>query len=165
VAGSLGAPPAGGEAIRDAMLAVGGRLDRAQGGPASAELGFARRSLYVQTARWDRGSFALLFDAANPDASTDRRSVSTVAPQALFLLNHEFTLAQARALAERLAREVPTDETARAQRAYQLLFSRPPTAAELRVCREFLSRGGSTEAAWVDLAHVLLCSNEFVYLD
>jgi cytochrome c553 len=153
------------EAIRDAMLAVSGRLDATAGGPASADLAIPRRSLYVQTARWDRGSFALLFDAANPDASTDHRSVSTVAPQALFLLNHEFTLAQARALAERLARDVPEDETARIQRAHQLLFSRPATAAELRLCQELLTRAGSHEGAWVDLAHVLLCSNEFVYLD
>jgi hypothetical protein len=61
------------------------------------------RAPLVQTARWDRGTFAILFDAANPDASEEKRNVSTVAPQALFLLNHDFVHIQARQLAERLA--------------------------------------------------------------
>jgi hypothetical protein len=155
------------EAIRDAMLVAAGRLDSALGGPASADLNITRRSLYVQTARWDRGSFAMLFDAANPDAPEEKRHVSTVAPQALFLLNHDFVLSQARHLAERLARDAPGDETARIQRAYQLLFARPASAEEIRIGREFLAHTDKSgaDAAWLDLAHVLLCSNEFVYLD
>ena len=97
------------EAIRDAMLFTNGRLDPTPRGPASDDLSIARRSLYVQTARGDRGSFAMLFDAANPDASDQKRNVSTVAPQALFLLHDSFTLAQAKHLAERLIRDVPGD--------------------------------------------------------
>ncbi|MBY0460477.1 MAG: PSD1 and planctomycete cytochrome C domain-containing protein, partial [Gemmataceae bacterium] len=80
------------EAIRDAMLAVTGRLDLKPLGPATHDLGVPNRSLYVQTARWDRSNFATLFDAANPDAAVEKRDVSTVAPQALFLLNHEFVV-------------------------------------------------------------------------
>src|SRR5262249_13310620 len=100
------------EAIRDAMIFVSGRLDLAQGGPAGADLGALRRSLYIQTARWDRSNFATLFDAANPDASVEKRTVSTVAPQALLLLNNEFVLTQAQELAKRLIRDGPTDESA-----------------------------------------------------
>ena len=84
------------EEVRDAMLCVSGRLDRTPGGPAADDIDTPRRSLYVQTARWDRSSFAMLFDAANPDASTEKRTVSTVAPQALLFLNHPFVFAQAR---------------------------------------------------------------------
>jgi cytochrome c553 len=155
------------EAIRDAMVFVTGRLDRAIGGPAADDLATARRSLYVQTARWDRSNFATLFDAANPDSSTEKRVVSTVAPQALLLLNHQFVLARAQRLAERLSREVPSDESGRIGRAYLLLFSRPVRAEELDICRTFLARAGGKDAAtaWTDLAHVLLCSNEFVHLD
>ncbi len=155
------------EAIRDAMIFVTGQLDRATGGPAADDLRGSRRSLYVQTARWDRGSFAMLFDAANPDASTEKRTVSTVAPQALLLLNHDFVLAQAEHLADRLAREASGDDTRRIERAYSLLFSRPARAAEIEICRQLLARAGrnGARAAWADLAHVLLCSNEFVYLD
>ena len=159
------------EAVRDAILSVSGQLDTALGGPAQADVAITRRSLYVQTARWDRSNFATLFDAANPDSSVEARTVSTVAPQALFLLNSGFLLDQAKHLADRLVHDVPTDspkaETARIQRAYRLLFCRLPSDEELDLTREVISHGNSsgTNAGWVDLAHVLLCSNEFVYPD
>jgi mono/diheme cytochrome c family protein len=152
------------ESIRDALLFVSGQLDPVPGGPAGDDLTIARRTLYVQTARWDRGGYAMLFDAANPDASAEKRVVSTVAPQALLLLNNEYVQTQARHLAERLAKDVPHDDTARIQRAYQLLFGRPPSNEELDISRQVVGTPG-TSAGWVDLAHVLLCTNEFVYLD
>ncbi len=159
------------EAIRDAMLFAADRLDPAPGGPASGNLAIPRRSLYVQTARWDRSSFATLFDAANPDASDEKRNVSTVAPQSLFLLNNSFTLDQARHLAQRLLRDVtgdtPNVETSRIEHAYRLLFSRLPSDEEIAIAGQLVSSSGqpSTEAGWTDLAHVLLCSNEFIYID
>jgi hypothetical protein len=155
------------EAIRDAMLFAAGGLDLAPGGPATHDLGTTRRSLYVQTARWDRSNFAILFDAANPDAAVENRDVSTVAPQALFLLNHDFVLSQAKGLADRVTRDEPKDEAARLQRLFHLVFARPVTADEMKIARQLLAGPwkGETDAAWRDLAHVLLCSNEFVYLD
>ena len=106
------------------------------------------------------------FDAANPDQSTETRTVSTVAPQALFLLNDAFVWNQAQRLAQRLRAEVP-DGVARVDRAYRLLFGRPPRAEEMRIGKVFLARAAkeSADAAWIDYIHVLLCSNEFVYLD
>jgi len=155
------------EAIRDAMLFVAGQLDLSPGGPAGRDLTIRRRSLYVQTARWNRSNYASLFDAANPDASTAKRDVSTVAPQALFLLNNDFVLAQSKHLGHRLLREVPEDETTRIQRAYKMLFGRSATAEEIAIAREILGQADQRHSviAWTDLAHVLLCSNEFVYLD
>jgi cytochrome c553/mono/diheme cytochrome c family protein len=155
------------EEIRDAMLWVAGSLDPAPGGPATDDSTTSRRSLYLQTARWDRSSFAFLFDAANPDASVEQRTVSTVAPQALFLLNHEFTLKQARQFAERLTREVPPNDRERVHRAYELLFARPPTSEELAIGLRMLGRPTERDetAAWSGLAHVLLSTNEFVYVD
>jgi cytochrome c553 len=156
------------ESIRDAMLSVNGTLDLAGGGPATNDLALPRRSIYVQTARWDRSNFATLFDAANPDASEEKRNVSTVAPQSLFFLNDSFTLQQAKNLAARLIRDVPDDnpdvETARIQYAYRLLFSRTATNEELAIAREFLNLE-SANSPWSELAHVLLCSNEFIYID
>ena len=151
------------EAIRDAMLFVSGQLDLSSGGPAGDDFTITRRSLYVQTARWDRSGYATVFDAANPDSSTEQRTVSTVAPQALLLLNHPFVLAQARRFAERLVHEVPQDETARVDHACRLLFARPVSAKEIGIARQVVAAGA--ESGWADLAHVLLCSNEFVYLD
>jgi cytochrome c553 len=157
------------EALRDAMLSVAGRLDPAPGGPAADDLTSSRRSLYVQTARWDRSNYATLFDAANPDASVEKRDVSTIAPQSLFLLNHDFGAGQAKQLAGRLIRDVPNSEseTDRIQRAFQLLFSRPANAEEVKIARQVVAQAGkpAAEAGWVDLAHVLLCSNEFMYID
>ncbi len=148
------------EAIRDTMLRATGRLDPATGGPATDNLNTTRRSLYVQTARWDRSNFSTLFDAANPDASEERRNVSTVAPQSLFLLNHEFVLTQGKHFAERLARDVPSDETARIHRAFQVLFARPASADEVVLAQKIIAT-----SSWQEFAHVLLCANELVYLD
>jgi len=159
------------EAIRDAMLFASARLDSRAGGPAQDDLRTSRRSLYIQTARWDRGNYSTLFDAANPDSSVEARSVSTVAPQALFLMNSKFLLEQATHLAERLVREVPTGapdvNVVRIRRVYRLLFGRPPSEEELAVAQEVIRQddGSSLNAHWIDLAHVLLCSNEFVYID
>jgi hypothetical protein len=154
------------EAIRDALLFVGGRLDVAAGGPATADLNTPRRSLYVQTARWDRSSYSTLFDAANPDAPVESRTVSTVAPQALFLLNHNFLLDRSRDLADRLARDVPSDPVQRIHRAARLLFGRPARPEEVAILQDVLARSGKRGSdAWRDVAHVLLCCNEFVYLD
>jgi hypothetical protein len=155
------------EAIRDAMIFASGKLDPSLGGPAGTNLATFRRSLYVQTARWDRSSFAMLFDAANPDASVEKRLVSTVAPQALLLLNSDFVQGQATELANRILREAPTEEAARLNWVYQLLFARPARTEEIAVARQLLAKSGrpESETAWRDLAHVLLCSNEFVYVD
>jgi cytochrome c553 len=155
------------EAMRDAMLFVAGRLDPTPGGPATDDLNMTRRSIYVQTARWDRSNFATIFDTANPDASVENRNVSTVAPQALFLLNHDFVLSQAKHLADRVTRDEPKDEDARVQRLFHLVFARPATLDEMKISKQLLSRSrkSGVDSVWRDLAHVLLCSNEFVYLD
>ncbi len=153
------------EAIRDAMLEASGKVDRKLGGPAGADLAAPRRSLYVQTARWDRSNFATLFDAANPDACVEKRIVSTVAPQALFLLNHDFVRRCAAEVAQRLLRENGPDELAGIQSAYRLLFSRPARPEEVQIAQRILRGESDRAAGWRDLAHVLLCSNEFAYVD
>mgnify|MGYP001065376982 CR=1 FL=1 len=155
------------EEIRDSLLELSGTLDRAPGGPAADDISTSRRSLYVQTARWDRSSFAMLFDAANPDSSTEKRTISTVAPQALLFLNHPFVFTQAKRTADRLAREIPGDDNARIQRAYLLLFGRSPRPEEAEICRAFLDRPGQETPGtdWPGLVHLLLCGNEFLYVD
>jgi hypothetical protein len=155
------------ESIRDAILAVSGQLEQTSGGPAGDDFTIRRRSLYVQTARWQRDSYANLFDAANPDSSTEKRVTSTVAPQALLLLNHPWMQDQSRHLAERLIREVPEGDTTRIARAYQLLFGRKPNDTEIKVAQSIVQGAAAAEATagWIDLAHVLLCSNEFIYVD
>jgi hypothetical protein len=126
-----------------------------------------RRSLYVQTTRWDRSNFSTLFDAANPDASVEKRSVSTVAPQALLMLNNDFVRARAEQFSKRLLREAPADEPGRIDWTYQLLYGRPPRSEELAIGHQLLAKAGEpgAETAWSNFLHVLLCTNEFIYVD
>jgi len=152
------------EAVRDSLLAVAGRLDPAPGGPSTRDFNSPRRTLYQMTIRSDRSSFGPLFDAADSTAMVDRRVVSTVAPQALFLLNHPFAIDQARALAARL-RALPGDDGDRIARAYLLLYGRPPTVEEVAIGRELLGRDAPGERAWQAYAQVLICANEFLYVD
>jgi hypothetical protein len=154
------------ESLRDAMLAASGRLDLARGGPAGPDLNSPRRSLYIQTTRWTRAYYSTLFDAADPDQSVGRRNTTSVAPQALFFLNHPFVQLQAGQLAQRLLVET-SDSPARLARAFRLLYGRPPTDAESAVAAEFF-RANETRgraAAWTDFLQVLFASNEFAYVD
>jgi hypothetical protein len=157
------------EAIRDSLLAVAGRLDPTRGGPAYRDFATPRRTLYLMAVRSDRSGFGPLFDAADPTAMVDRRTASTVAPQALFLLNHPFVLDGARSLARRLLGEIRGDDPARIRRAYERLYARPPTDEEVEIGLTTLAgarqAGESTEAAWEAYCQVLLCANEFLYVD
>jgi Protein of unknown function (DUF1553)/Protein of unknown function (DUF1549)/Planctomycete cytochrome C len=156
------------EAVRDNLLAVAGRLDPSLNGPSTRDFNSPRRTLYQMTIRSDRSSFGPLFDAADSTAMVDRRVVSTVAPQALFLMNHPFVLDQARALGARLQKGAG-DDGERINRAYALLYARKPTAEEVAIGRELLEQmtkaEGSADRAWAAYAQVLFCSNEFLYVD
>jgi hypothetical protein len=151
------------ESLRDAMLAATGELDLAQGGPASKDLNSPRRTLYLMTTRSDRTGYRMLFDAADPTAIIDKRIDSTVAPQALFLMNHPFITTRAKKLAAQSAAAPHSAATDRITWLYQTLFSRLPTPEEQSVAQNFITRKGPI--AWDEYCHVLLCSNEFVYVD
>jgi cytochrome c553 len=156
------------EAVRDSLLAVAGKLDPSLGGPSTRDFNAPRRTLYQMTIRSDRSSFGPLFDAADSTAMVDRRVVSTVAPQALFLMNHPFVIEQAKALGQRLQKEAENDKN-RIERAYDLLYARKPTAEEVEIGQGFLAEmtkaENSSERAWTAYAQVLLCANEFLYVD
>jgi hypothetical protein len=169
------------EAIRDNLLAVAGRLDPTLGGPSTRDFGAPRRTLYLMTIRSDRSGFGPLFDAADPLMSVESRITSTVAPQSLFLMNNDFVVAQAGALAERVLAESEAApaagdsqpdasalDRARVGRLYQLLYAREVTDSEVEVARQLLAarRAVSDEhAAWSAYCQVLLCANEFIYID
>jgi hypothetical protein len=152
------------EAVRDNVLAAAGRLGRKMGGPAVRDFAAPRRTLYLMTIRSDRSGFRPLFDSADSTALVDSRTVSTVAPQALFLLNNPFILAQTKALARRVLAEAK-DDRARIERAYRLLYARPPLEEEVEIGLDFLGRAGRGEAGWEAYCQVLLCANEFIYID
>jgi hypothetical protein len=154
------------EAVRDSLLAVAGRLDLARGGPPVAELGAPRRTLYLLSARTGAGTsdFGRLFDRADPGSIVGQRGESVVAPQALFFLNDPFVAGVALDLAARVARQAPADHAGRIRRLYAVVFGRPPTSAELDLSLHLLARADRADA-WERYCHMILCANEFVYVD
>ena len=167
------------EAMRDNVLAVSGHLDTTLGGVATRDFTSGRRTLYLMTVRSDRSGYGPLFDAADAGVSVERRTVSTVAPQALFLLNNPFLLDQTHLLAQRLTQAQPLNASARIQNAYQLLYSRPANAQEIEIGLAFLARSAKETPAlgsarsiaegdlrpWEEYCQLLLCANEFLYID
>ncbi len=154
------------EAIRDSLLAVAGRLDASPGGIAFADLAVPRRTLYLQSVRTGPSStgFGRLFDRADPGSIVAVRGESVVAPQALFFLNDPFLSETARAVAARVVREAPESNEARIRRLYTLVLNRPPAPAELSLGEQLLA----TEAGinpWERYCQLILCQNEFIYID
>src|SRR5205085_7317014 len=132
------------EAIRDTVLVVSGKLTPVEGGrtfPATlaADYGYKHsgtmRSVYLPVFRNALPELFEAFDFADPSTVTGRRTVSTVAPQALFMLNNPFVAEQARGAAARLLAEPPSDDAARVTRAYRLALGRTPTEGERAVAQ------------------------------
>ena len=183
------------ESIRDAMLAASGRLDPNRGGPSlGLELdgnirgaggnvnppnwgkkipGYVknRRTVYLPFLRKrPEGELEILsvFDFPHPNDIIGARANTTVATQALFLLNAPFVKQQATALAGRLSKHEQEDERARIDRLYLLATSRPAALDEIETALRFLDQStedldGNRKAAWTQLCHALLVSNGFLF--
>jgi hypothetical protein len=175
-----------GEAIRDTLLTVSGRITdsmygvgvplhpsqfiearglRAERGPLDGD---GRRSIYTASRRNFLPMMMLAFDTPIPFTTNGRRNVSNVPAQMLFLMNDPFVHQQAEVCAERIRKQMPgatTDE--QIQSLFLSFFSRRPTAAELQRCRAALQRKAPDEAGTDELAelcHALFGVKEFVYL-
>ena len=161
------------EAWRDALLAVAGNLDSTVGGPPGnlAAPDFRMRTLYGAVSRHNLDGFLRLFDFPDPNITSERRTVTTVPLQQLFVLNSDFMVRQAKALATRVQGDTSSDELARIHQAYRLVFGRNATEAEMQFGVEFLTAEENTESAksvlsrWEQYAQVLLSANEFTFID
>ncbi|MDB6154910.1 MAG: Protein of unknown function (DUF1553)/Protein of unknown function (DUF1549)/Planctomycete [Chthoniobacteraceae bacterium] len=151
------------EELRDSLLTASGTLNQTVGGLSIGDLNTPRRTLYVTTIRSDRATYQMLFDGADPTGIVDKRTDSVVAPQALWLLNSPFALAQTSAFMRRMEREAPPDSAGRIAWIYERLFARLPTDDELRIATGALAHLKTN--AWEQLCQVFLCSNEFSYVD
>jgi hypothetical protein len=153
------------EAMRDALLAVSGRLERGLGGK-SVQDGFNgnRRTLYSHLDRLNVPGLLRTFDFPNPDATSPQRIDTIVPQQALFLMNSPFAQDCARRLVQRpeIASLKGIDE--RVQRLYRLLFGRTAVAHEIEAAREYL-RDGAAMVTWERYVQALLLTNEFVFVD
>jgi hypothetical protein len=151
------------EEIRDAALAVAGKLNLKAGGPGVItpvdqeltgllykpsqwkvdrdESEHNRRSVYLIAKRNLRLPMMELFDAPDYQISCPHRESSTHAPQALELTNGQFANKTAAALAERLRKEAGADPVRQVELAYQLATGRAPSAKERELAIRFLSTG------------------------
>ena len=177
------------EAIRDTILFVSGRLDRAMEGPGvppyltehqvgrgrpaqSGPLdGNGRRSVYLQVRRNFLNPMFTAFDYPTPFTTIGRRTTSNVPAQALVMLNNPFVLQQAELWAKRVLAEPNRTPAERIRGMYEAAFGRLPTKDELAAAAEFVADRAAEYGApdhlkaWADLAHVLLNAKEFVFVE
>jgi cytochrome c553 len=145
-----------GEALRDCVLAVTGALDPTMYGPGTKDEASVRRSVYFTVKRSQLVGSMVVFDLPEPLVSQAVRPTTTVAPQALFLMNAPEVRDWSKKFARRLETE-PTPE-AKVTRAFLLALGRKPTEAELDQSITFLK---SQDLA--DFCQVVLGLNEFAY--
>jgi hypothetical protein len=171
------------EVLRDSVLATAGTLNEERFGPpvpvqrlssdevvAADDAAGRRRSVYLLVRRSQPITLLQLFDQPRIETNCTRRTVSTVATQALTLLNSATVEWQARAFADRVLKESPADP---AGAAVRLAFARPARPDELAKLNRFLAAQAARHApaadarrrALADLCHMLFCANEFVYVD
>jgi hypothetical protein len=142
-----------------------------------------RRSIYLLVRRSQPMTLLSTFDSPVMERNCTLRSRSTVSSQALVLLNSSFAVRQAEALASRVLRERPivagADPAPAIEWAYRLALARPPRPAETARATAFLKEQSAVRAAeqptaaptdaakgaWNDFCHMLLCTNEFLYVD
>jgi hypothetical protein len=172
-----------GEAIRDEILAVSGRLDATAFGPAvpihlsdfmegrgrpeSGPLdGNGRRSIYLSISRNFLAPMMIAFDSPIPFNTMGRRACSNVPAQALIMMNDPFVIQQAELWAKRLPGDASSDK--RIATMYLQAFARAPMPAEREAALAFLRAADPGKEpgarAWSDLAHALLNTKEFIYI-
>ena len=187
------------EVMRDSLLAVSGLLDRTMGGSLlhvknrdyffdhtsidMTKYDSLKRTLYLPVVRNHLYDVFVLFDATDATVPNGDRSSSTVAPQALFLMNSDLIHDAAAALAKALLSQPPENapendpqsDEQRLARLYSLAYARPATSAELAKMQGFVEQlirrnaensdaAAKKLAAWQSLSHVVLSSNEFLYV-
>ena len=159
------------EAWRDSVLSAVGSLDHRLGGaPMDLNDGnHRRRTLYSKISRHELDAMLRLFDFPDPNLTSERRVITTVPMQQLFVLNSEFMVRQAQTLVARVDRDGTQDPVGRVRMMYEIVLGREPTDRERQVAERFLASATEEKNArltpWVQWAQLLLSTNEFVFLD
>lgn len=161
------------EAIRDAVLTVGGTMELSLYGDGPLDENSNRRSVYLKVKRSQLLPMLQMYDAPEAIQSTGARSSTTVATQSLAMLNSPFVRSRAAAFAKRI-KPASLDQLGTAiDQAYVIALSRAPTAAQRDRLVAFVNRqiesygaaNNGLELALTDVCQSLICSNEFVYVD
>jgi hypothetical protein len=162
------------EVVRDCLLAFSGMLDPRMFGPGTLDESSRRRSVYFTVKRSKLIPMMVVFDAPEALVGVADRPATTIAPQALLMMNNRHVRAWAKSFARRVSANEPSVEKS-ASAAYLIALSRPPTADELGDARSFIRaqvdayrRAGEADAselALTDFCQVLMSLNEFIYID
>jgi hypothetical protein len=160
------------EMIRDELLAVGGNLDSTMYGPSILDA-TPRRSIYLRVKRSELIPLMTMFDAPEPTQSVGERISTTVPTQALAMMNSQFVRQQAEKLAQRARPSKETSVEAAIDRAYQIALARSPSEDERSRMAAFIEQQSqalgsdptASDKAFAEFCHVLLCLNEFVFVD
>lgn len=138
---------------------------------------FAKRSIYLPVVRNMLPDVLALFDTADPNGVTAVRNETIVASQALFLLNSPFVREQAKRFSLRLLDAEKMSDEQRIEAAHRLAFGRSPSPSELAQAEAFLAAYLAAQAAqarpaderrlsaWQSYCQILLCENEFLYIE
>ncbi|MDP6557981.1 MAG: PSD1 and planctomycete cytochrome C domain-containing protein [Pirellulaceae bacterium] len=147
------------EQMRDTMLVISGKIDYTMYGrpPSITDLANYRRTIYAFVERQNLPNIIQTFDSANADASTARRVTTTVPQQALFAMNSEFIAQTAQALATRISEGSDAERVAK---IYGIALGRTPSTEELELGISFVKTN-----PWKQYAHILLMTNELMFVD
>ncbi len=153
------------ESLHDSVLSVSGNLDLKVGGPSvSFFTGKNRRAVYGYIDRLDFPSLLATFDIPNPASSSVERISTTVAPQALYLMNGPFVREAAKKVLNlNMIKEIKSADQ-KADAIMLAVLGRKPTATEKLQMINFVM-GSNENEAWVDLTHGLFLTNEFAFVD
>lgn len=153
------------ESLHDSVLSVSGSLDLKLGGPSVPFFtGKNRRAVYGYIDRLDFPSLLATFDIPNPASSSVERTSTTVAPQALYLMNGPFVREAAKKVLNlNMIKEIKSADQ-KADAIMLAVLGRKPTAKEKLQMINFVM-GSNENEAWLDLTHGLFLTNEFAFVD
>ena len=163
------------EAIRDSMLAISEQLDPTMLGPGTLNEAMKRRSIYFFIKRSKLIPIMMLFDMPEPLVSQGSRPATTIAPQALLFMNNPHVRSFAVSFAKRIAPAAEKSLDDAVTQAYQIALGRKPSAKETADNAAFIreqmasydsqKKGNSLDIALADFCQVVMCLNEFVYVE
>ena len=173
------------EEIRDAYLALGGDLDLAMGGTLDPGVGTDgetsanrismnpektnRRSVYLPLRRSNLPTLYTLFDFGDATTPDGKRTSTTVATQALFVMNSPLVIRQAKSLTDNVLKQEPQGKR-RMEEIYLRVLGRNPEGGEidqgLTYVQSFRAKWNELDEskAWTSLTHALMASNEFIFI-
>lgn len=163
------------EVIRDSLLMVSGQLDPKMFGPGTLDEASKRRSIYFTVKRSKLVPMMQVFDGPDALSGIADRPTTTIAPQALMLMNNPNVRSYAKSFARRIAPDAKTSVEDAVKAGYLMALTREPNAEEFADAIAFVKgqvdsyradgKDDGRELALADFSQVLMCLNEFVYID